>query len=112
MNNSIVLFLLLFSLGFYNVHAQSYRKDSLQFKIYTITTFKDSKVKDVVLDKVFCDYCSNSQLIALGQLGLKQSNKLIKKPKNRMVNGKNRLAIYLRISKKDFANIKQKDSVN
>ena len=104
----ITLFL---SLGIYNLFAQSYTKDSLQFKVYTIASFKDSHVTAIELDKVFCDYCSKSQLTAIGQLSLKSSNKLVKKAKYRLTNGKKRLAIYLRIAKKDFAYLKQRDTI-
>ena len=106
---TFILFFL--SSGFYEVFAQPYTTDSLQFKVYTIASYKDSFVKSIKLDRVFCDYCSDSQLKALGQLGLKSSNRFIKDPKNRLVNGQKRLAIYLRIAKKDFANIKEKDTI-
>ena len=103
---------LLFSLGTFNALAQGFKKDSLQFKVYTIAIFKDSRVKSIELDKVFCDYCSDEQTTALGQTGLKLSNNLIKKPKNRLINGKKRLTIIIRVKKEDFYNIKQNDSID
>lgn len=103
--------MLLFSLGIYDALAQTYTKDSLQFKVYTIISFKNSHLKDIKIDRIFCDYCSDSQLTALRQLGYKLSKKLAKKPKNRVDNGQNRLAIYLRIARKDFANIRRKDTI-
>jgi predicted RNA-binding protein len=112
MNNIITSMLILFLIGIYDVVAQPYTKDSLQFKIYTIATFKDSKLTAITLDRVFCDFCSELQKKALGQLGLRVSNRLINKPKNRLINGQKRLSIYLRVPKKEFANIKQKDSIN
>lgn len=111
MIKNIVPFLFLFSLGSNSVFSQSYRIDSLQFKVYTIAFYKNSNLDDIKLDKVFCDYCSDNELTALGQLALKQSNKLIKIPKYRLINGEKRLAIYLRIAKEDFANIKKNDTI-
>lgn len=106
---SIMLF---FSLGTYDVFAQPYTKDSLQFKIYTIVSFKDYHVKNIKLDRVFCDYCSKSQLAALRQLGLRSSKKLAKEDRDRLINGEKRYTIFLRIAKKVFADIKRKDTIN
>lgn len=92
--------MLLFSLGIYDAYAQPYTKDSLQFKVYTIASFKDSKLKDIKLDKVFCHYCSDAQLKALEQLGLIASNRLVKESKNRLINGKKKITIFLRVAKK------------
>ena len=111
MNKCITSIVFIFILGVYHVFAQNYKKDSLQFKIYTIASFKNSLVKSIILDRVFCDYCSDSQLTALGQLGLKTSNKYVKKPEYRLINGEKKLAIYIRIAKKDFAKIKEKDTI-
>ncbi|MCF7569130.1 hypothetical protein L3X37_12250 [Sabulilitoribacter arenilitoris] len=96
----------------YNGFAQSYTKDSLQFKVYTIATFKDSRVRSIKLNRVFCDYCSKEQTTALGQTGLKLSNNLVKKPKNRLVNGEKRLTIVIRVKREDFYNINKKDSID
>ncbi|MGC1204080.1 MAG: hypothetical protein WA839_04230 [Flavobacteriaceae bacterium] len=111
MNKWITSILFIFILGVNHVFAQNYKKDSLQFKIYTTAFFKNALVKSITLDTVFCDYCSDSQLTALGQLGLKTSNEYVKNPEYRLINGKRKLAIYIRIAKKDFAKIKEKDTI-
>jgi len=114
MNKFITSVLFLFSLGVYDVFAQGYgySKDSLQFKVYTFVTFKESYVKDIKIHRVFCDYCSDSQLATLGQFAIKLSKKLAKKPENRVINGEKRFTIKFRIAKKDFANINRKDTIN
>ena len=103
--------MLLFSLGIYDAYAQPYTKDSLQFKVYTIAYFKDSNVKDIKLDRVFCDYCSDAQLKALGQLGLRSTIRLVKESKNRLINGQKKFTIFLRVAKRKFAKIKQNDTI-
>lgn len=112
MNKFFILLGLIFLSGMPNAFAQRFTKDSLQFKVYTIATFKDSRVRDIKLDKVFCDYCSDAQTTALGQTGLKLSNNLVKKPKNRLINGEKRLTIIIRVKKEDFHNINKKDSID
>lgn len=92
-------------------YTQSFRKDSLQFKVYTKAFFEDGKVKNIEVDKVFCDYCSPTQIIALKQLSIRSSIKLIKQPKYKLINGEKRLAIYIRVKREDFANLKEKDSI-
>lgn len=112
MNRFFISIGILFLLGTYNVFAQGFTKDSLQFKVYTIATFKDSRVKNIKLDRVFCDYCSNEQTTALGQTGLKLSKSLVMKPKNRLINGEKRLTIIIRVKREDFFNIKKNDTID
>lgn len=112
MNKFLLSICFLLTIFNYDVFAQSYTKDSLQFKVYTIATFKDSNLKAIELDKIFCTYCSEAQLTALGQLGLKTSKHLIKEPQNRLISGKKRFVIYLRVQREKFKSIKENDSIN
>ncbi len=91
------------------VNAQSggYQKDSLQIKVYSVIHYKDSKVESIKITKTFCDYCSENQLNALKQEAWNRAYYERYSPKNRLVNGKKKLALYIRISKKDFLNLKE-----
>ncbi|TBN06828.1 hypothetical protein EYD45_02790 [Hyunsoonleella flava] len=101
----------LLMMSFDSSFGQNFRKDSLQFKVYTIASFKDSKVKNIKVDKVLCDYCSEAQFTTLKQMSIKSSMKLIEKPKYRLINGEKRLAIYIRVKRENFAKLKHKDSL-
>lgn len=92
-------------LGLHTAFAQSYKKDSLQLKVYTEITYKNSKALSVKLKKVFCDYCTPIQLESVGEEALRRADSEKYYPENKLKQGKKRLAIYIRISKKDFAAI-------
>ena len=84
-----------------------YKKDSLQFKMYTrMYVSKNLETDSIIVKKVFCDYCSEKQLRILKkeayrQSLLEQNNPKYKKP------GEHRLALYVRLSKKDFKAINE-----
>ena len=69
--------------------------------------YKDSKVESIKITKTFCDYCSENQLNALKQEAWNRAYYERYNPKNRLVNGKRKLALYIRISKKDFLSLKE-----
>lgn len=89
--------------------SKDYRKDSLQFKMYTrLYIDQQLNVDSVSLRKVFCDWCSESQMEILRQEAIRQSlieqhNPRYKKP------GEHRLALYVRFSKEDFKNLNTTD---
>ncbi|MEP0264708.1 hypothetical protein [Dokdonia sp.] len=83
----------------------SWRKDSLQFKVYTRVYYNAQKqVDSIVAQKNKCHYCSQKQMLALRKEALRRTqadidNSLYKK------NGVRQIAHYIRISKKDFEKI-------
>ncbi|MFK7782349.1 MAG: hypothetical protein AB8B90_08340 [Psychroserpens sp.] len=93
-------------MNFMILSAQSYKKDSLQIKSYTVIEFVNNKIKSIELSKVLCDYCNEIQKKAIGKEALQRTYAESQNPKNRLENGKKKLAIYIRIAKKDFAAIK------
>lgn len=86
--------------------AQSYKKDSLQIKAYTSIEYVNNEVKDIKLLRVLCDYCTELQKEAIGEEAKRRTYLERFDPKNRLKEGKKKLAIYIRVAKKDFAAIK------
>jgi len=86
------------------MHAQQrdYRKDSLQFKVYT-RLYVDTNlgIDSVVVKKVFCDFCSDTQTEFLRNEAYKMT--LIERynPKYQQP-GEHRVALYMRYSKDFF----------
>lgn len=89
----------------YSLFAQGYAKDSLQIKVYTEIEYKNREAKDIKLKKVFCDYCNNAQISKIGYAALLRAHEERYLPENILVNGIKKLAIIIRVSKKDFAAI-------
>ena len=96
----------LLPLFFSSVTGQSLTDDLLQIKVYTVADFRDSKLKDIEVTKVFCDYCSPSQLKAISDLAIKISKKKIREPENRLENGQKKFTLNIRVTKKDFLKFK------
>jgi len=88
------------------VSAQDYRIDSLQIKAYTEIEYKAGEPTNIKLKKVFCDYCTKNQLNLLGEDAIRRADGEKYDTKNKLKNGKKKLAIYIRIAKIDFAAIK------
>lgn len=82
--------------------SQDYRKDSLQFKMYTrLFVNEQLGVDSITVKKIFCDYCSELQTQVLNNEAIRQTqieryNPKYKKP------GEHRLALIVRFSKADF----------
>ena len=89
------------------VSAQSFKKDSLQIKAYTEIEYKAGEPINITLKKVFCDYCSKTQLSLLGEDAIRRADGEKNDPKNKLKDGKKKLAVYIRIAKTDFAAIKE-----
>ncbi|WP_415222435.1 hypothetical protein [Psychroserpens sp.] len=87
--------------------AQSYKKDSLQIKSYTLIEYRGSAVKSVKLLRVICDYCTSIQKEVIGIEATRRAKIESFDGKNRLKEGDKKLAIYIRIAKKDFAAIKE-----
>ena len=92
----------MFIFGLNQTKAQDYTKDSLQFKIITAIQYHKSKVENIKLKKVLCDYCTEEQKKQLGLQAIKLSELEQNNPKNRRDNGIKILSIYIRLSKEDF----------
>jgi len=97
--------IIVFLLSHYS-KAQSYAKDSLQIKVYTEIEYKNNNAVNIKLSKVFCDYCSDFQKKEMGNEGLRRANLEKNLPENKLQNGIKKLAMYIRIAKKDFAKLK------
>jgi hypothetical protein len=102
-----LLILIVFLLNTMSLSAQSYRKDSLQIKSYTLVQYRQNEVKEVKLIKVLCDYCSDLQKEVIGIEAMRRAKSESYDPKNRIKEGDKKLAIYIRIAKKDFVAIKE-----
>jgi hypothetical protein len=104
--------------GFFatNTFAQSgYQKDSLQIKVYTQIEYKDNYAKDIRIDKVFCDYCSEYQMEKIKEEAKKIAYYERNEKRNRLINGIKKLTLYIRVSKKDLLELKEEiplDSIN
>lgn len=106
--NSILLVLL--SMVLYNLPAQnysSYRKDSLQIKVYAQIEYIESKVKNIKITKVFCDYCTDYQKEALKYEAHQRVSLEAYFPDFLVKNGKRKQALNIRVSKRDFAVLKK-----
>jgi hypothetical protein len=106
----LILVVIISSLTIQNVQAQrGYAKDSLQIKVYTEITYKNSQVQSLKITKVFCDYCNETQIKLLKEeAGHRAYNERFSK-ENRLKNGLRKLALYIRIAKKDFLNLKDEN---
>lgn len=101
----------LYLLPFTNVVAQNgYKKDSLQIKVYTSIEYVKNEAKSIEVRKVFCDYCTNIQREAISEEAKRRSYAVRNDKENRLMNGVRKLSLYIRISKNDFAAIKEKDN--
>ena len=99
----VIVTFVLIVLGSANMLAQEgYRADSLQFKMYTrLYVGAESGLDSIVVKRVFCDFCSQVQLEMLKREAYRQS---LFESRNRKYQspGEHRLALYVRLSKKDF----------
>jgi hypothetical protein len=84
-----------------------YQKDSLQIKVYAKMEYVNSRLRSVDITKIFCDYCSKLQLEKLKE----EASRLAYLARNNkdyiQQNGTKKLAMYIRVSKKDFAALKE-----
>ena len=99
----VIVTLVLILLSPENMDAQEgYRADSLQFKMYTrLYVGTESGLDSIVVKRVFCDFCSRVQLEMLKREAYRQSLFESRNPKYQSP-GEHRLALYVRLSKKDF----------
>jgi hypothetical protein len=86
-----------------------YQKDSLQIKVYTEIEYINNNVKNIKVDTLFCDYCSTNQTKMIKEEALRRTYLARTDKGIRLVNGKYRHALYIRISKKDFLEMNEDD---
>lgn len=87
---------------------KDYRKDSLQFKMYTrLYVSEQLQIDSLTVKKIFCDFCSEKQMDVLHQEAIRQSMIERHNPKYRKP-GEHRLALVVRFSKADFKKLNDK----
>lgn len=86
-----------------------YKKDSLQIKVYTNIKYVNNEAKSIDVKRVFCDYCSEIQIEAISEEAKRRSYAVRNDKENRLMNGIRKLSLFIRISKKDFAAIKDEE---
>lgn len=107
---TLICMIIISSMTLQNVQAQrGYSKDSLQIKVYSEIIYENSNMKSLKITKIFCDYCNKNQIKLLKEEAWHRSFDERFSDKNRLVNGKRKLALYIRIAKKDFANLKEEN---
>ena len=103
--------LFLISVG--NAFAQiGYKKDSLQIKVYSEIEYIDRLIKDIKVDTVFCDYCSKNQIKMLKEEALRRTYLIRNDNDVKLVNGTYKHALLIRISKKDFLEMREEENDN
>jgi hypothetical protein len=89
-----------------------YQKDSLQIKAYAKIEYVHYRVKSIEITKVFCDYCTELQTEKIKE----EAKRLAFLARNNreyiQSNGIRKLAMYIRVSKKDFAALKDDEPDN
>lgn len=109
--NFIIMCFCLISVG--NAFSQiGYQKDSLQIKVYSEIKYIEGLVKEIKVDTVFCDYCSKNQIKLLKEEALRTTYLIRNDEGIKLVNGTYKHALFIRISKKDFLEMKEDDNDN
>lgn len=85
---------------------QGYAKDSLQFKAYVHILYESARASSISVKKVFCDYCTETQLKYLKQKFWEMANSEKYNPEVRLNKGLRKRTLLTRISKKDFEKLK------
>ncbi len=97
----------------YVLNAQiGYQKDSLQIKVYAEYQYVNQQLKAIEITRIFCDYCSESQLEKIKKEASRLAYLSRHRNKPSKSNETKKLAMYIRVSKKDFAAIKQQEINN
>ena len=79
-----------------------WRKDSLQFKVYTRVYFnKAEQIDSVKVQKIKCDYCTQKQILGLSEQALHRTRMDLNDPSLKR-KGVHIQAHFIRISKEDF----------
>jgi hypothetical protein len=89
-----------------------YQKDSLQIKVYTEIEYVRYKTKSIRVKKVFCDYCTKLQSEKIKEEAMRIGYMVRNDKENILNNGIKKLAMYIRVSKKDFAALRENEPEN
>jgi len=89
-----------------------YQKDSLQIKVYAEYKYVNQQLKAIEITKIFCDFCSVSQLEKIKNEASRLAYLSRHRNKPSKSNETKKLAMYIRVSKKDFAAIKEQEINN
>lgn len=89
-----------------------YQKDSLQIKVYTEIEYVQYRTKSIKVKKVFCDYCTKLQAEKIKEEALRIGYIVRNDKDNILNNGIKKLAMYIRVSKKDFAALRENEPEN
>jgi len=103
-NNVSILFFFLFC----NIllAQYSYKKDSLQIKVYTeLYVSNDIKIDSIKILKIFCDYCNEQQIKHIEKESFYRTKMEFRYPEYHKT-GKYKLTLFLRISKNNFSDLK------
>jgi len=102
-----ILTIITFFITEFTVAQVGYQKDSLQIKVYAKIDYVNSRVVNIKVSKVFCDYCSQFQKEKIAQEAYRRAY-LVRNDKDvNLINGNYKHAMYIRVSKKDFAKLKR-----
>lgn len=103
--NRILLCIGFLLIGAVAVAQGGYRKDSLQVKVYSVINYEGSHPKKINVTKIFCDYCNDAQLEVIKKRAWNMTYDMRYAPENRIDEGKRKLALFIRIAKKDFSKL-------
>jgi hypothetical protein len=84
----------------------------LQIKVYSEIEYIDRLIKDIKVDTVFCDYCSKNQIKMLTEEALRRTYLIRNDNDVKLVNGTYKHALLIRISKKDFLEMREEENDN
>ncbi|NQX77693.1 hypothetical protein [Gilvibacter sp.] len=90
-------------------YSQSYRQDSLQIIGYTVINYIGSHPQKIDVTKVFCDYCNEQQVDVIKKQAWSMTYDQRYAPENRIEEGERRLALFIRIAKKDFSKLNNEE---
>ena len=108
-----IVIVFLFILFVNKTYAQrGYQKDSLQIKVYTEIKYENYRAQDIRVTKVFCDYCSELQTTKIKEEAKRIGFRVRNNRDNIIEKGIKKLAMYIRVSKKDFAALREEEPDN
>ena len=84
----------------------------INLSIYSEIEYIDRLIKDIKVDTVFCDYCSKNQIKMLKEEALRRTYLIRNDNDVKLVNGTYKHALLIRISKKDFLEMREEENDN
>ena len=98
----VVFIVCCFSFNYSVAQKRSFDKDSLRIKVYTEIEYVNSRSIHIEVTKVFCDYCSENQIVALKEKAKELAYYDRYNPKKRKINGIQKFTMIIRVSKEDL----------